>query len=234
MILTDIGRAIGQLGDPRFRKVLWLGLALTVVLLITVYAVFLTTLNWLLPDSVTLPWIGEVTWIDDLLSGASLLMMLVLSVFLMVPVTSAFTSFFLDDVTDAVEAQHYPALTPAPRLGFLAGLAEGLNYLLVLIVANLIALIPYLLFAPAAPLIFLALNGYLLSREYFHMIASRRLGRDAAKALRRRHGGQVWLTGIVMAIPLTIPLVNLLTPIIGAAAFTHLFHRVAADRGRAI
>ena len=234
MILTDIGRAIGQLGDPRFRRVLWLGLALTIVLLIAVYAVFLGVLNWLLPETVAIPWIGEVTWINGLLSGASLIAMLVLSVFLMVPVASAFSSLFLEDVTDAVEARYYPDQPPAPRLGFAAGLADSLNYMVVLIVANLLALIPYLLFAPAAPLIFLALNGYLLSREYFHLIATRRLGRASAKALRRRHGAQVWVAGIVMAIPLTIPLVNLLIPIIGAAAFTHLFHRVNAARGRAI
>lgn len=234
MIFRDIGRAIGQLADPKFRRVLWLGLALTVALLLGVYALFLGLLNSLLPDTVTLPWLGEVSWVNDLLSGASLLVMLVLSVFLMIPVASAFTSLFLEDVTDAVEDRYYPEAPPAPRLGFAAGLADSLSYMGVLIAANLLALIPYILFPPAAPLIFLALNGYLLSREYFHLIASRRLGRDSARALRRRHGGQIWLTGIVMAIPLTIPLVNLLTPIIGAAAFTHLFHRVNKSRGRAM
>jgi len=231
VILDDIRLAIGQLGDPRFRRVLGFGIGLTIALLVAVYAVFLGGLNWLLPDSVSVPWFGEVTWIDDLLTGGSILLMLLLSVFLMIPVASAFTGLFLDDVTDAVEARHFPNLTPAPRIGIAAGLADSLNYLSVLIVANLAALILYLIFLPAAPLIFLGLNGYLLSREYFHLIAARRLGRAGAKALRRRHVGQVWLAGIIMALPLTIPVVNLLVPILGAAVFTHLFHRVEGARG---
>jgi CysZ protein len=28
-------------------------------------------------------------------------------------------------------------------------------------------------------------------------------------------------------VPLTVPVVNLVIPILGAAAFTHLFHRIA-------
>jgi CysZ protein len=232
MILDDIRLALGQLGDQRFRRVLGLGIGLTIALLVGVYALFLGGLNWLLPDSVTLPWIGQVAWIDDLLTGGSVILLLILSVFLMIPVASAFTGLFLEDVTDAVEAEHYPQLTPAPRIGFAAGLQDSLNYFAVLVVANLAALILYLMFLPAAPLIFLALNGYLLSREYFHLIAARRLGRAGAKALRRRHAGQVWLAGILMALPLTIPVVNLLVPIIGAATFTHLFHRVySANEG---
>jgi len=30
-----------------------------------------------------------------------------------------------------------------------------------------------------------------------------------------------------MAVPLTFPLINLIIPILGAATFTHLFHRLA-------
>ena len=33
-----------------------------------------------------------------------------------------------------------------------------------------------------------------------------------------------------MAMPLSIPLLNLIIPILGAAAFTHLYHRISAYR----
>lgn len=52
----------------------------------------------------------------------------------------------------------------------------------------------------------------------------RRIGRDGAKELRREHFATIWLAGTLMAIPLSVPLVNLLIPILGAATFTHLFH----------
>lgn len=227
MILADALRALRQMGDPRFRRVLWIGLALTIALLVAVYLLFLWGLNRVLPEQVVLPFIGPVTWLNDLASGASVLVFLVASVFLMVPVAAAFTSLFLDRVADAVEARHYPDLPAANGVGFFAGLGDSLGFLGVLITANAVALIFYLLLAPAAPLIFIALNGFLLGREYFQMVALRRISRAEARALRRRHAATIWAAGALMALPLMIPLVNLLVPVLGAATFTHLFQRLA-------
>jgi CysZ protein len=226
MIAGAISRAIAQLPDPRFRRVLLLGVGLTVALLFAVTVVFVTVVGWLVPETVTLPWIGEITWINDALSWAVVPVMLVFSVFLMVPVASAFTGIFLDDVADAVEAKHYAHLDPAPSVSFAVALRDSAGFLGVIVAANLAALVLYVLFAPLAPVIFLALNGYLLGREYFQLVAMRRLGRAGAKAARRRNAGTIWLMGAIMALPLAVPVVNLLVPVLGAAAFTHLFHRL--------
>lgn len=226
MIFSDFAKALGQLGDPRFRSVLGKGVGLTVLLLFAVYAVIGTAVGWFAPDTLTLPFIGEVSWVDDLLSWASILLMFVLSVFLMVPVASAFTSMFLDEVADAVEERHYPALPSANSVSFAEGLRDSLNFLGILIAANIGALVLYLIFAPMAPFIFWGLNGFLLGREYFQLVAMRRIGRTAAKNAFRQNIGQIWLAGGLMAIPLTFPLINLLVPVLGAATFTHLFHRL--------
>jgi uncharacterized protein involved in cysteine biosynthesis len=103
MIFSAIADAIAQLSDARFRSVLVKGVGLTLGLLIGAYAVIFFGIQWLLPDSISLPFIGEITFVETLLSWASVLLMLILSVFLMVPVASAFTGLFLDDVADAVE-----------------------------------------------------------------------------------------------------------------------------------
>ncbi len=231
MILDAFFKALAQFSDSRFRAVLLKGIGLTLALLFAIYLVFMTVVGWFVPDVVTIPWVGEIRWIDDLVSWASIPLMLLLSVFLMVPVASAFTGLFLDDVADAVEARHFPALTPAPRVGIAAGMRDSLGFLGVIILANLVALIFYIFFAPFAPLIFIALNGFLLGREYFQLVALRRLGKDGARAARRRHAGKIWLAGALMAAPLTIPVLNLLIPVIGAATFTHLFHRLEKTSG---
>lgn len=226
MIIADALKAIAQLGDPRFRSVLFKGLGLTVLLLVAVYALTFWGVGLLLPDSFSLPWIGQITWVDDIASGASVILMMGLSVFLMVPVASAFTGLFLDDVADAVEARHHPGL-PAPiRFGLAENLRQSIAFLGTIVAANAVALILYLFLAPFAPLIFWSLNGYLLGREYFQLVALRRVPPPEAARLRRRHGLQIWLAGALMAVPLTIPLVNLLVPVLGAATFTHLFHRL--------
>ena len=99
---------------------------------------------------------------------------------------------------------------------------------ILLTISGFFGLIVYLIclvvFAPLAPLVFWVLNGFLLGREYITLVAIRRIGRDGAKALRKRQRGTIWLAGTLMAIPLTIPLVNLLVPILGAATFTHIYH----------
>lgn len=230
MILNDFFAALAQLTDPRFRGVLAKGVGLTLLLLFALFALVSTLAGWLTPDVVTLPLIGDIAWADDLVSWASLVLMFVLSIFLMVPVASAFTSLFLEEVAQAVEDRHFPHLPPAERITLAEGLRDSLNFLAILIAANLAALILYLVFIPIAPFIFWALNGFLLGREYFQLVAMRRIGRVAAKQAYRANIWQIWLAGGLMAVPLSFPLINLLVPILGAATFTHLYHRVQTSR----
>ncbi|MGV6846886.1 MAG: EI24 domain-containing protein [Marinibacterium sp.] len=228
MIFDAFFRALGQAGDPRFRRVLFLGVGLTILVLAAFYAGVYFLVGWLVGDNVTLPLIGTVHWVDTLLGWSSLVLMMGLSVFLMIPVASAISSMFLDDVAQAVEDRFYPELPQVDNVPILDGLIDGLGFLGVLILANLLALIIYLLVAPLAPFIFYLMNGYLLGREYFTLAAIRRIGRPAAHAARRRHILTIWAAGTLMAIPLTVPILNLIIPIFGAATFTHIFHALAA------
>ena len=223
MIFNAFFKAVGQIGDRRFRKVLLLGIGVTIALLIGAYAGLLWLIEALTGES-TLIFGYEVTWIGDLLGWGSLFLMLFLSAFLMVPVASAITSLFLDEVAQAVEDKHYPHLPPATRVPFSEALRDTVNFLGILIAANVLAFILYVLFTPAAPFIFYALNGYLLGMEYVTLVAIRRIGRQEAKAFRRKHMGTVWFAGVLMALPLSLPLINLLIPILGAATFTHIYH----------
>ncbi|MGJ8623204.1 MAG: EI24 domain-containing protein [Yoonia sp.] len=229
MILTAFFKALAQLPDPRFQSVLWRGLGLTIALLVALYAGSLWLIGWLTTEPLVLPVVGEVTWLGGLLSWGSLGLVIVLSVFLMVPVASLITSLFLDEVAEAVEQEHYPDLPEIPRLPFIEGLRDTVSFLGVLVSANVMAIVLYVILPFAAFFIFYALNGYLLGREYFQLVAMRRVGRDGAKALRAAHSGKIWLAGCLMAVPLTFPLVNLVIPILGAATFTHLFQMINRD-----
>ena len=226
-LVADFGRAVAQLRDPRFLGVLLKALAITVIGLALVFWAVMAGLGWLLPESVALPWIGPVRFLDDLASLAAVGLMLVLSVVLMVPTAAAVVGFFLEEVAEAVEAEHYPELAPVAGPGLSAQIGDGLRFFALVVAVNLAALVVYLLLPPLAPFVFWLVNGFLLGREYFQLVAMRRLGPEGAARLRRANAGRIWLAGTAMAVPLSVPVLNLLVPILGVAVFTHQLHRMA-------
>lgn len=228
MILSSFAFAVGQLRDPRFRRVIWLGIALAIALLFVMYALILLVVQLFVPGSLTLPIAGEVTGLRTLLSVGSILFVIGLSVFLMAPVASAFTSLFLDDVANAVEAEHFPHLTSPPPVPFLSALRETLGYFSVLIGLNLVGMLIFALSGGLGMIVLWAINAWLLSREYFVMVAMRRVSRARALEMRSAYGVRLWFAGALLAVPLTVPILNLIMPVVGAAAFTHIYHRISA------
>ncbi|SDJ59585.1 EI24 domain-containing protein [Aliiruegeria lutimaris] len=224
-VLSDFAKAINQLSDRRFIRVFVMGVGLTIALLAAATWGMVWLVGGLVPESFTIFGYGFGRP-DALLSAATIGVMLVASIFLMVPVASAFTGFFLDEVADAVESRHYPFLPPADTVHWGEAFKDSVNFLGVIIAVNLVALILYFIVGPFAPIMFWMVNGFLLGREYFQLVAMRRVGREGARAARRRHMPTIWLAGTLMAAPLSIPIVNLFVPILGAATFTHLYHRL--------
>ena len=229
-LIQDFFRALGQCSDPRFLKVLLKALGLTVALLLVL--TFVT--GWLVsfvPTDLGEWWlIGQVTLPTAALQGLAFGAVLFASSFLMIPVAALFVGFFLEDVADAVEAQHYPGAGTPRQIGMGEALASALRFFGVIVGVNLLALIPYLIFLLLIPPLGLALiyaiNGYLLGREYFEMVAVRHLPTGETHALRVKNRWRVWFAGVLMAIPLTIPLMNLIVPVLGVATITHQFHRL--------
>ncbi len=221
-LAEDLSRSVNQLSDPRFLRVVVKALVLTIAILVALFTGFV----WILPDSIPIPWVGEVEVVSALLSWAAIGLMIVLSMFLMFPVASIFIGFLVEDVADAVEDRHYPGLPDVTPVPLADTLIDAAKFFGVMVAANLVGLVIYLFTAFLAPFVFWAINGFLLGREYFQMVAQRRLGRQGADDLRKRHFGAIWMAGALMAVPLSVPVVNLFVPVIGVAVFTHLFHRL--------
>ncbi len=201
---------------------------MALALLFAVYALFLQLIWWFSPDTIDLPVIGPVSGVDTLLGWASVFFMIGLSIFLMVPVATAFTGIFLEDVADAVEDAHYPNLPPATPLSLAEGLRQSVNFLGLVIAVNVGALFLYPFVGPGIPLVFWAVNGFLLGREYFSLVALRRLPATEVKAMRRRNRWTLWAAGTLMAAPLSVPILNLVIPVLGVATFTHIYHKLAS------
>ena len=232
--MTQITRAIAlsisQFSDRRFQRVVLKSIILAIVALWALAAGGGSVLGWLFSGDLTLPWIGTITFSGSLIGWGVFWIILGLSVFLMVPVASAMSAFFVDDVAHAVEERHYPNSQAQHRSKLSEEVRESLGFLGTMLVANLIALIFYALFTVFAPIIFWSLNGYLIGREYFYMAAKRHLGRETALSAFRDHRFRVWVCGVILVLPMIVPLLNLLVPVLAAASFTHLFQGWMADR----
>lgn len=130
--------------------------------------------------------------------------------------------FFLDEVADAVERMHYPDLPPAKGESLGSTILTSLSFLAQLLIFNGIILI-FIFIPPFFPFVFYAVNGYLLGREFFELIALRRLDRREVRSLWQKQRWRYFIPGVVIAFLLTVPIVNLLTPIVAAAVMVHLF-----------
>lgn len=226
VILSSFGAALRQLSDRRFVKVVIFGVALALLLLAAIYGILVFAVIALLPDSINLWWIGPVEGLHTFFGWGALGVMAVLSVFLMVPVAAAFSGIFLDDVAQAVEDRHYPALPPAQGLGLWEGIRASLGLLAVVLLVNIVLLIVAPFTGPFAPLLYFGVNGFLLGREYFLAVAMRRQDAASAKKLAFKNTPRLWIAGVLMALPLAIPLLGLIVPVLGTATFTHLYHRI--------
>lgn len=213
--------AFGQLSDPASRRVVWVG----VLSATTTFALLATAVWWALFHT-TLTGYGWVDNILDLLGGAAVLVL----AWLLFPATAGtVSSLFLDEVVRQVERRHYPHLPPAPGSRFSEELITSLRFLLLVLAINIVALPLYFLIPGLNLLIFYTVNGYLLGREYFEMVAIRRLGRREAGILRRTKPLKPFLAGIAIAFLSTVPFVNLLTPVIASAFMVHVFQSMTGS-----
>jgi CysZ protein len=209
--------ALADLFGKSFRRALGLALLLTAALLAGLgYAAHyglraIPPFGW--------PWLNTVV---EILGDLGIL---VGSILLAAPVASIVICIFLEDVAVAVETKRYREDPPGRSLGFWPTITTGLAFLLPLILVNLVALPLY--FVPGANLaVYLVSNGYLLGREYFELVAFRHHPPPVVAQLRKAHGLQVFLAGVIIALALLVPILNLLAPLFGTAFMVHVFKHV--------
>ena len=119
---------------------------------------------------------------------------------------------FAEDVVAAVERRYYPELPAPPGMSLSAQVYSGARFLAVALPLNLIALPLYLVPGANIP-VYLALNGYLLGREYFTLVAGQRLPLREMEQLRRGQRGRLWLAGAVTTVGAQLSVVAVPTQI---------------------
>jgi CysZ protein len=84
--------------------------------------------------------------------------------------------------------------------------------------------------AGAGFIAFFIATAWLLGREYFQLAAMRFRSPAEAKAMRRENAGLVFTAGLLIAAFVSIPIVNLATPLFGMAFMVHMHKRLSGPR----
>ena len=209
-------KSLAQLGDPAIRRVLWIACGLAAVVLGLLWA-FAGQAAAVLAQSAA-DWPG---WARGTLELSGVLIVPLLAWLLFPAAMNVVIAWLLEDVAQAVESRHYPGLPPAREAPLVYTLTSSLMLAGKMIALNL-AILPLLLVPPVFPFVFYGVNGYLLGREYFELAAVRRVDPDRIGRIRTAHRGGVVAAGIVTALLLSVPIVNLVAPIVATAAMVHL------------
>lgn len=229
-------KALTQMLSPPMRSILWRSIGLALVLIVVLAIGLQRLLSWLATAGAS--WaeaalgqnfhasLGVLSWIISIAAGFGVVFG---AIMLMPAITSVVASLFVDDVADHVEREYYPAEHPGVALPFGLAIREGLKVAGLTILVYLIAL-PFVFLAGAGFLIFFLAAAWLMGREYFELAAMRFRSPADAKAMRRDNAATVFAAGLVIAAFVSIPIVNLATPLFGMAFMVHMHKRLSGSR----
>jgi CysZ protein len=229
-------KALSQILSPPMRSILWRSIGLALALIVVLAIGLQRLLSWLATSGMA--WaeaalgpgfhtpLNVLAWVVSIAAGFGVVFG---AVFLMPAITSLVASVFVDEAADHVEREYYPAERPGTALPFGIAITEGVKTALLTVVVYLIAL-PFVFFAGAGFIAFFIATAWLLGREYFELAAMRFRPPGEAKAMRKQHATLIFTAGLVIAAFVSIPIVNLATPLFGMAFMVHLHKRLSGPR----
>ncbi len=213
-MISAVSKSIAQLSDPAFRSVIVKSLIAAIIAQIVAF-IIIFQLTGLIP---TTDW----DWVNSVIEVMSGVGAFVIALLLFPLAMSAVIGILLDDIADAVEAKHYPQDPISRDIPLWSSVYDAIKFFGVIILFNLLVLPLYLI--PVINLfVYYLLNGYLLSREFFQQVAVRHHDMKTVNKLRKIGNMEVFLTGVAIAFCMTIPILNLIVPIIATATMVHLY-----------
>jgi CysZ protein len=231
-MIIEAARLAGRnLFSAESRSALWKILGITVLLLAGCWVLLRNlfvalALPWLdalvpgIPD-----WAGWLGFVFGVIASLGLALGLAL---LVAPVTAVIAGFFLDGVAEIIEQRDYPHDPVGTAMPLGRAIVYTAKFLGIVIVGNIFALL--LLFIPGVNIAaFLLVNGYLFGREFFEFAAMRYRSEDDVRQMRSRYRARIFMAGLLIAAFLSIPIVNLLTPLFAAGLMVHL-HKMLSER----
>jgi CysZ protein len=229
-------RALAEIFSKPMRAILWRSIGLALILIAVGAVVLQRVLNWLATAGAS--WAEQMagasfhglfetlSWIVSIAAGFGVLFG---AVFLMPAVTSLVAGVFVDDIGEHVERKDYPAERVGTAVPLMRALIESIKIAALTIVVYF-AVLPFVFFAGMGFIAFFLATAWLLGRQYFEFAAMRFRSVEETKAMRKRHALSIFIAGLFIAAFVSIPIVNLATPLFGMAFMVHIHKRLSGPR----
>lgn len=222
-----------QMFSAPLRPVLWKSIALALALIIAGAALLDrlivrlvetagTSAESMLGQHAHLP-IEALAWLISFAAGVGIVAG---SVMLMPAITAFVGGFFADRIAETIEYESYPADPPGKALPPWHAIVEGGKTALLAILVY-VCTVPLLLIGGLGAVIFFLVTAWLLGRIYFELAAMRFQTPAQARTLRKRNAGTVYVGGLLIAGFVSIPIVNLATPLFAMTFMVHMNKRLA-------
>lgn len=212
-------KALGDLSDPRIRSVLWQSIGLSIITAMLLWG----GLSWLLSSTQLIgdvPLIGG--WLETAVDWLGSIAVFVLVILLLPAFLGIYASFYIETICRAVEDRHYPHLAAPRNQSIIEAVVIGLKFGGLLIFFNLLLLI-FIFFPPIYLVAGWAVNGHLLGREYLEMVGFRRMDPEQLRHYPLAKRGPIFMSGLMLAVIASLPIVNLLLPLVGTSMMLHVF-----------
>jgi CysZ protein len=235
-MIDAAAKALSQILSPPMRSILWRSIGLALILVVVLAVGLQRLLAWfasygegwaeaMLGPGAHTP-LNILAWIVSIAAGLGIVLG---GILLMPAITSLVASVFVDEVADHVEHEYYPAEHPGVALPLTLSVTEGVKTALLTILVYLIAL-PLVFLAGAGFLIFFIATAWLLGKQYFELAAMRFRSPADAKLMRRDNASTIFAAGAIIAAFVSIPIVNLATPLFGMALMVHMHKQLSGRR----
>ena len=202
-------------------------LVLCAILAVMIAAGVVAILTWGTASLVTLDrgWLDStVNWLVGIILGVGGWFMLPVLVVLI-------AGIFQEIIITKVEKAEYSDRIRDQEPRFWADLAHDIRFTLKALLYNLLIL-PFYFFGIGF-FLSIALNSYLLGREFFESAAGYHLGKPGAGELGNRHKVLVYGSGFLFTLLTLVPVINLFVPVIAIIWMTHAYHLLTTERATA-
>lgn len=216
-MLNSIIKTLNQISTAPFRRVLFLSVSISLLTTLLLWA-FITKIIF----NTNMTSITWLEWFLNILGGGAVFILLVL---LLPTLVGLIASIMLESICRSVELVYYPHLPKAQGQNLYTGVLVGLKFTGTMIVLNIIFL-PLMVIPPVYIFASWVLNSYLLSREFFELVAYRRLDKVNVNRMYKKFRFTLIGYGLVIAFISIIPVINFIVPLFGTAVMLHAFQRI--------